>query len=183
MRNKSTIHAASAIWASQRSSALTLHAHTNQYNLPRVGVRAMSSTTLWIDTDCGFDDLCAVSLLQDYSRMSSLKVAYISTVNGMTDPVVGAGVMNKILRLSGYDLDIACGVDSNVRQKHLISDTDWGYQLPDQHARYFDERTAETRSREGSSEDLGPLDRADQPSEPRYTDFPGGKHSKVVKFP
>ena len=86
----------------------------------------MANSSVWVDTDCGFDDLCAVSLLQDYSTMSTFKVAYISTVNGMTDPVIGAGVMYKILQLSGHGLDIACGVDSHFGQKHSISDTDWG---------------------------------------------------------
>lgn len=125
MRFKSTIRAASAIVASRRCP-LNCNAHANLNTLCQNTVRTMTNSALWVDTDCGFDDLFGLSLLQDYSTDSTSKIAYISTVNGMTDPSTGAGVMNKILHLSEYSLDIACGVDSLSGQKHSINEADWG---------------------------------------------------------
>ena len=99
----------------------------------------MANSAVWVDTDCGFDDLCAVSLLQNYSSQSTFNVAYISTVNGMTDPVIGAGVMYKILQSSGHGLDIACGVDSHFGQKHSIIDTDWGSEYRSSFSRFVEQ--------------------------------------------
>lgn len=138
MRYKNTIRAASAIVASKRNPFIW---NTQVY----LGIsfrsteRTMANSAVWIDTDCGFDDLCAVSLLHDHCSLSTLKVAYISTVNGMTDPVIGAGVMSKILQLSGHGLDIACGVDVNFGQRHSISDADWGSEYRSSFLRFVEQ--------------------------------------------
>lgn len=138
MRYKSTIRAASAIAASRRC-ALTWNAHANLNTLFHNTVRTMTNSAVWVDTDCGFDDLCGLSLLQDYSSDSASKIVYVSTVNGMTDPFTGAGVINKILHLSECSLDIACGADSLSGQKHSISEANWGLDYKNSFSRFVEQ--------------------------------------------
>jgi inosine-uridine nucleoside N-ribohydrolase len=86
---------------------------------------------LWIDTDCGFDDICAISLLDHFGSfsLSGKKISYISTVNGMTNPRLGARVLSEIFSSNGFHNKptIACGSDTILSQKHsLLKDTSWG---------------------------------------------------------
>ena len=78
---------------------------------------------IWIDTDCGFDDLCAISLLDDHSLHSSnrLTVGFISTVNGMTNPKLGVKVIEKMFQSDGFHCKptVSCGYES-------ISEAEWG---------------------------------------------------------
>ncbi len=62
-----------------------------------------------------------------------------------------------------------------------IADSDRGYQQPSQHTGNPDKRTPEARGRESGFENVGPLDRADQPSEPGYTELSGTEYSEASK--
>lgn len=138
MRYKSTIRAASAIVASRRCP-LIWNAHANLNTFCHHTVRTMTNSAIWVDTDCGFDDLCGLSLLQENSSDSASKIVYISTVNGMTDPSTGAGVINKVLYLSEYSLDIASGIDSLSGQKHSINEADWGLDYKNSFSRFVEQ--------------------------------------------
>jgi inosine-uridine nucleoside N-ribohydrolase len=88
----------------------------------------MADQILWIDTDCGYDDLCAISLLQGYSinPASRMKIEYISTVNGMTNPVIGARVIEIFSHINNLSASVACGFESLSSQTHSITDVGWG---------------------------------------------------------
>ena len=92
----------------------------------------MAEQLIWIDTDCGFDDLCAISLLDDYSLQfpRKLKIGFISSVNGMTNPVMGQSVIKKLFRSASYACQpiVACGRESQFNQMNSIQETDWGSQ-------------------------------------------------------
>lgn len=88
----------------------------------------MVCQTLWIDTDCGYDDLCAISMLQDYSMspFSDMKIEFISTVNGMTNPLIGAKIIKNFLEVNNFSASVACGFESSSSQPHSITDAGWG---------------------------------------------------------
>lgn len=88
----------------------------------------MTNQILWIDTDCGYDDLCAISLLQGNSLNpdSRLKIEYFSTVNGMTNPVIGAEVIKNLSEIRNMSASVACGFESSSSQTHSITDVGWG---------------------------------------------------------
>lgn len=86
--------------------------------------------TIWIDTDCGFDDFCAVCLLDSFMKPEGkrLRIGYISTVNGMTDPITGADALTKMFESTRFVNKpiISCGYDSTCRQTNTIMDAEWG---------------------------------------------------------
>jgi inosine-uridine nucleoside N-ribohydrolase len=88
----------------------------------------MADQILWIDTDCGYDDLCAISLLQGYSinPASRMKIKYFSTVNGMTNPVIGSKVIKNFSEINNLSASVACGFGSLSCQRHSITDLVWG---------------------------------------------------------
>jgi inosine-uridine nucleoside N-ribohydrolase len=85
--------------------------------------------TLWIDTDCGFDDFCAICLLDSFMTPTArLRIGFISTVNGMIDPITGADVLTKMFESTKFVNKpiISCGFDSTCRQKNTIMNAEWG---------------------------------------------------------
>jgi purine nucleosidase len=61
---------------------------------------------IFIDTDCGMDDIIAISmLLLDTGTF----IKGISTVRGLTSPIVGANNLRKILRYLSKNISVAAG--------------------------------------------------------------------------
>ncbi|MGA7954895.1 MAG: relaxase/mobilization nuclease domain-containing protein [Gloeobacterales cyanobacterium] len=88
-------------------------------------------------------------------------------------------LVGELQRAAGTD---RAGSEHNPRSTpKRIADADRGYQQPSQHTGNPDKRTPEARGRESGSENVGPLDRADQPSEPGYTELSRTKYSEVVQ--
>ena len=106
---------------SHRKSSSSLHSTSMEKN-------QMADQILWVDTDCGYDDLCAISLLQGHSvnPVSHMRIEYFSTVNGMTNPVIGAKVIKRFLEINNLSASVACGSDSLSSQAHSITDVGWG---------------------------------------------------------
>ena len=98
----------------------------------RSALQKMVEKVIWIDTDCGFDDLCAISLLADYGLRfpKKLEIGYVSSVNGMTNPLMGQSVIKKLLQFSAFNCRpmVACGIDSEASQMNFITESDWGTQ-------------------------------------------------------
>ena len=92
----------------------------------------MAEEVIWIDTDCGFDDLGAISLLDEYSRRfpNKMEIGFISTVNGMANPVMAKEILGKLFQSDGFYSKpiISCGYDSIKTQKHYLKESDWGPQ-------------------------------------------------------
>lgn len=90
----------------------------------------MTEEILWIDTDCGFDDIFAISLLDSFTSSSTnkLRIGYISTVNGMIDPVSGTAILTKMFESNRFlnKPIIYCGYNSTCCQKNSIMDVEWG---------------------------------------------------------
>jgi inosine-uridine nucleoside N-ribohydrolase len=85
--------------------------------------------TIWIDTDCGFDDFCAICLLDSFiTPVARSRIGFISTVNGMMDPISGADALTKMFESTKFVNKpiISCGFDSTCRQKNTIMDAEWG---------------------------------------------------------
>ncbi len=97
-----------------------------------------------------------------------------------------AGSFTSFERLVG-ELQRAAGTN-RAGSKHnprpaskRIADSDRSYQQPDQHTGDLNGRTPETGSRESGFEDLGILDRTDQPAEPGYTELSRAEYSEIVE--
>lgn len=86
----------------------------------------MPPKVLWVDSDCGFDDLSAVCMLHDNMGCSPNcpRVKYVSTVNGMTSALEGSKIFASLFRFS--NIVIASGTESQSPKSHSILDTDWG---------------------------------------------------------
>ena len=101
-------------------------------SLRPIDLQKMVEKILWIDSDCGFDDLCAISLLADYGLRfpKKLKIGYVSSVNGMTNPIMGQSVIEKLLRFPASNSRpvVACGIDSETSQMNFITESEWGPQ-------------------------------------------------------
>ena len=86
----------------------------------------MPHKVLWVDSDCGFDDLSAVCMLHDYmgSSLNCPKIKYVSTVNGMTSASDGSAIFATLFQFC--DVVIARGMESQSLESRSILDTDWG---------------------------------------------------------
>ena len=103
----------------------------------------MAEEVIWIDTDCGFDDLGAISLLDEYSRRfpNKMEIGFISTVNGMVNPVMAKEILGKLFQSDGFYSKpiISCGYDSIRTQKHYLKESDWGPQYKEDFSGFIED--------------------------------------------
>ena len=78
---------------------------------------------IYIDTDCGMDDIIAITMLLTDANIS---VEAISTVNGLTNPYVGKKNLEMILNFLETTVRISAGSEEPLRKSR------YGYAFPEQ---------------------------------------------------